>query len=162
MELLNHYLELLTNTPFAIAIATGASLFPWLECIHVVAIATVVGTIAIVDLRLLGYRAHRKSAGRLIDELLPYTWAAFGIAAISGLLLFSSNAVNYADNIHFQIKMGLMLLAGINMAIFHLTAHRRVDEWDEVHPPPSSVRAAGAISLCLWTVVIFMGRWVGF
>lgn len=162
MSLLDVYLERLTNAPFSVAISGGANWFPWLESIHVLAIALVVGTIAVVDLRLLGYPAHRKSAYRLIDELLPYTWVAFGIAAISGFLLFSSNAINYAYNIHFQLKMGLMLLAGINMGIFHLTAHRKITEWDEVHPPPSPVRAAGAISLCLWVGVVFLGRWIGF
>lgn len=162
MTFLDPYLEQLSNAPFAVAISHGAILFPWLECIHVLAIALVVGTIAIVDLRLLGYASHRRSADRLIVELLPYTWVAFGIAVLTGVLMFSSNAASYAHNAQFQLKLALILLAGINMAAFHLTVYRQIVEWDERHPPPTTARLAGAASLFLWTGVIFLGRWVGF
>lgn len=162
MSSLDLYLEQLSNAPFAVAISQGATLFPWLECIHVLAISLVVGTIAIVDLRLLGYPAHRRSARRLIVELLPYTRVAFGIAAITGVLMFASNAASYAYNGQFQWKLALILLAGMNMAAFHSTAYRRIVAWDETHPPPLAARAAGAASLCLWTSVVFVGRWVGF
>jgi hypothetical protein len=162
MSVLDLYLERLASTPFATAISEGATLFPWLECIHVVAITLVVGTIAIVDLRLLGYPAHRRSAGRLIVELLPYTWVAFGIAVVTGLSMFAANATGYAHNVQFQLKLALIALAGINMAAFHLTVYRQIVAWDEMHPPPLAARVAGAASLCLWTGVIFLGRWVGF
>lgn len=162
MSVLDLYLERLEDAPFATAISGGATLFPWLECVHVLAITLVVGTIAIVDLRLLGYPAHRKSARRLIGELLPYTWAAFGISAITGMLLFSSNATDYAHNVQFQLKLVLILLAGINMAAFHLTAYRQIAEWDEMHSPPPAARAAAVASLCLWIGVVFLGRWIAF
>lgn len=162
MSFLDPILQQLSSTPFAVAISHGATLFPWLECIHVLAITLVVGTIAIVDLRLLGYPAHRRSAGRLIVELLPYTWVAFGIAVITGALMFASNAISYAHNVQFQLKLALILLAGINMAAFHSSAYRKIVEWDELHPPPPAARLAGAASLFLWTGVIFLGRWVGF
>jgi len=162
MSFLDLYLERLSSAPFAVAISHGATLFPWLECIHVLAITLVVGTIAIVDLRLLGYPAHRRSARRLIVELLPYTWVSFGIAAVTGVLMFASNAASYAHNVQFQLKLALIVLAGINMAAFHLTVYRQIAEWDELHPPPLAARAAGAASLCFWTGVVFLGRWVGF
>jgi len=162
MTFFDPYLERLSSASFAEAIRSGATLFPWLEAVHVLAITFVVGTIAIVDLRLLGYRAHRKSARRLIVELLPYTWAAFVLAVIAGVLLFSSNALSYAHNAQFQAKLALIALAGINMAVFHLTAYRRIADWDEMHPPPLRARIAGATSLGLWISVIFLGRWVGF
>jgi len=162
MSFLDPALEQLANLPFAVAISHGATLFPWLECIHVLAITLVVGTIAIVDLRLLGYPAHRKSADRLIMELLPYTWVAFAIAVLTGALMFASNAMSYAHNVQFQLKLVMILLAGINMAAFHLSVYRHIVDWDERHPPPPAARLAGVASLCLWTGVVFLGRWVGF
>ncbi len=162
MNSFDTFLEWLSNTAVAEAIRNGGSYFPWLECIHVVAIALVLGTIAIVDLRLVGYRSHRKSANLLIAELLPYTWGAFVVAAISGLLMFSANAVGYAHDTRFQFKILLIVLAGINMAVFHTTTYRRIHEWDEAIPTPSPARTAGVVSLCLWIAVAFLGRWVGF
>lgn len=156
------FLEQLSNMSFAQAISGGAYWFPMLEIVHVLAIVLVVGSIAIVDLRLLGVAAHRGSADRLITELLPYTWAAFVVAVIAGALLFASNAPTYAYNLAFQLKAVLIVLAGVNMAAFHLTTYRRIYEWDEAHPPPTAARVAGGASLCLWIGVVFLGRWVGF
>lgn len=155
-------LELLSSTPFAKAISQGAVAFPLLEGVHVLAIAVVVGTIMIVDLRLLGYRSHRRGVRQLLQDMIPYTWAAFVIAFLAGSLLFISNALKYAHNMQFQFKMVLILAAAVNMGVFHLTIYRHVQDWDERSPPPAAARIAGATSLCLWLTVVFLGRWVGF
>lgn len=155
-------LQQINDLPIAIAISESATLFPNLESLHVLALVLVFGTIAVVDLRLLGVRLHRSSAQRLIRELLPYTWAAFIVAVISGGLLFTSNAVQYGANTFFLVKMGLLVLAGVNMLVFHLSAHRRIAVWDELAAPPVGARIAGFVSLAVWTGVIVCGRWVGF
>jgi hypothetical protein len=156
------FLQSLYDSPVGSGIRQSSVLFPWIESIHVLMATTVVGSIAIVDLRLIGYASHRKGAQQLILDLLPFTWAAFALAVISGSLLFTSNAPNYAANALYVSKMVVLLLAGINMAIFHLTAYRRIAHWNEALPPPAGVRLAGATSLSLWIVVVFLGRWIGF
>jgi hypothetical protein len=146
----------LQATPAAVAIRENDILFPWIECIHVLAIVLVVGTILIVDLRLLGIASRDRPVDVLLREVLPYTWTAFAVAAVSGSLLFSSNATKYAHNTFFQLKMMLLVIAAANMGIFHLIgAHKRGQA-------PLSGRAAGAISLLVWVGVIACGRWIGF
>ncbi len=159
---LDIFLQQLYDSSLASTIRENTSAFPWLESLHVLAITLVFGTICIVDLRLLGYASHRRGARQLIAELLPYTWVAFAGAVITGALLFTSNAVAYAANAQFQWKMIAIVAAGINMGIFHMTAHRRIVEWDDALPPPMAARLAGASSLLLWVLVIFFGRWIGF
>ncbi len=159
---LDSSLEFVASTPFAKAISQGAVAFPMLECAHVLAITVVVGTITIVDLRLLGYSSHRRGVRQLVRDLVPYTWAAFAAAFLAGSLLFISNAPKYAHNTQFQLKMVLILAAAINMGVFHLTIYRRIQEWDERSPAPAAARIAGATSLGLWLAVVFLGRWVGF
>lgn len=156
------FLQSLEATSIAIAIKQGDSLFPWLESLHVLALAIVVGTIMIVDWRLIGFRSHRSGARKLILEMLPFTWAAFVAAVATGVLLFVSSAVRYSENPFFLMKMGLLAAAGVNMALFHLGAYRRIGDWDETLPPPVAVRIAGLSSLVLWILVIFCGRWIGF
>src|ERR1017187_1897898 len=155
-------LQSIYNSALGSGIRESGVLFPWIESIHVLMATTVVGSIAIVDLRLIGYASHRRGAQQLILDLLPFTWGAFALAAITGSLLFTSNAPSYAANGPFVSKMVVLLLAGINMAIFHLTAYRRIVQWNDALPPPPSVRIAGATSLVLWIVVVFLGRWIGF
>jgi|KBSSwiStaDraftv2_1062776.scaffolds.fasta_scaffold119831_2 hypothetical protein len=155
-------LQQLYDLPISSTIRENVNAFPLIESLHVLAITLVFGTILIVDLRLVGVAAHRRSADRLIRELLPYTWVAFALAVISGSLLFISNAPAYAANVEFQLKLVTIVLAGINMAIFHSTAHRRIADWDMDLPPPAAARVSGLLSLALWTVVILLGRWIGF
>jgi hypothetical protein len=135
---------------------------PSVEAIHVMAIAVVIGTIFIVDLRLLGYPGTQRSFSRLHHELLKWTWAAFALAAVTGILLLMVNAVTYYRNTAFWLKMGLIVLAGINMLVFERVTAKSVASWDQGVNPPSAARAAGAISLVLWITVIFVARWIGF
>jgi len=152
----------LYDSPFSATIRENTALFPWIESFHVLAITLVFGTISIVDLRLIGSPSHRRGARQLIIDLLPFTWAAFAVAVVSGSLLFASNAVAYSHNDQFQWKMLAIIAAGINMAFFHLTAYRRIVDWDDALPPPLAARIAGVTSLALWVLVVFLGRWIGF
>lgn len=153
---------MIENSAIGTAIREGATLFPCIESVHVLMVALVFGSICIVDLRLVGVGSHRRSAVQLIRELLPFTWVGFVGAVITGSLLFSSNAAMYWESSMFRFKMLALLLAGLNMAAFHLGAYKRIGEWDEVLPTPGGARLAGYASIGLWLAVIFLGRWVGF
>lgn len=135
---------------------------PLVEASHVLAIAVVFGTILIVDLRLLGYPSTRRSYSRLHDELVRWTWAAFGIAVVTGVLMFLPNANTYWNNAPFLWKMVAMVGAGVNMAIFELFTARTAPDWDKDVAVPARARVAGFLSIALWTSVIFLGRWIGF
>src|SRR3979409_1720926 len=81
---LDGWLRLVAGTRFATLIAENDNLFPFIESVHVIAIALVIGTIAIVDLRLLGLASRDRAPRRLIGEVLPYTWAPLGVAGVAG------------------------------------------------------------------------------
>jgi hypothetical protein len=133
-----------------------------INALHVISIVTVFGTIFIVDLRLLGYPDVRRSFMRMHHELLRWTWAAFGVAAVTGVLLFMVNAVTYHRNTAFWLKMGTMVLAGLNMLVFELGTMKSAASWDKGMTPPMAARVAGALSIVLWVAVIVFGRWIGF
>src|SRR6201995_1191835 len=101
--------------PLSLAIAEGAWSFPLIECVHVLAFTIVVGSIAALDLRLLGGTARGIPVSRYSAEILPITWIAFVIAAIAGSLLFISRAESYVANTAFRIKLLLLVAAGLNM-----------------------------------------------
>ncbi len=154
----------LYDTPVAVAIRESGTLFPWVESVHVLAITLVVGSILAVDLRLVGIAWKTRSISQLTREVLPLTWTAFGVAAITGGLLFSSNAVKYSHNTFFLSKMALLVVAGVNMLAFHLLTSRTIEHWDEVHHHqlPPAVKFAGLASMVLWLAIIICGRWIGF
>ena len=143
-------------------IATSGWAFPAIESLHVIAIVTVVGCIAVMDLRLLGFASGNRAVSAVSQDTLKWTWLAFGLAVVTGLLLFVSRASSYAINPYFLWKMGLLALAGLNMAIFHLSTWRTVENWDANPAIPRAAKFAGGVSLALWIGVVFCGRVIGF
>jgi hypothetical protein len=153
--------EWLQNLPLPTEIRESDWLFPTIETVHVLALALVVGSISMVDLRLLGFAGRARPASQVMAQALPWTWGAFIAAALAGMLLFSSKAVTYYADIPFRIKMACLMLAGINMLYFHRFTLRRLAGWD-LGRPPAAARFAGGASLFLWIVIVGAGRWIGF
>lgn len=137
-------------------------LFPFIESVHVLAVCLVVGSIAVVDLRLLGFASVDRPVGRLMRSILPITVGAFGLAVAAGSLLFISHASKYLENRFFIAKITLIALAGVNMAVFHLIGARNLDQWENDALPPLFARVAGGLSLFLWVSIVACGRWIGF
>jgi hypothetical protein len=154
-------MEWLQNLPLPMRIRESEWMFPTIETVHVFALVLVVGSIVTVDLRLLGFANRDRPFSQLAKEMLPWTWTAFLVAAAAGALMFTSKALTYFGNIPFRIKMCCMLLAGMNMLLFHWVGSRHLASWD-ASQPPLRARLAGAVSLLLWTTIVATGRWIGF
>jgi uncharacterized membrane protein len=155
-------LEWLQASSWAVFIHKRAWAFTTVEVVHVFAIAMVIGTIMIVDLRLLGFASRKRPVAELSRQVLPFTWAAFVLAVIAGSLLFISRATEYFENAMFWIKMALIVIAGINMVIFEFITVRDVKEWNLSPTPPLAARLAGGISITCWVLVLVFGRLIGF
>jgi hypothetical protein len=153
-------LKWLQGLPVAVFIHKTPWAFTTIEVIHVFAVSLVVGTIAIVDLRLLGIASTKYTFAELSRKVLPFTWAAFAIAVIAGSFLFMSKATEYFYSAVFWIKMALIAIAGTNMMIFEFITARGVDKWGSA--PPLPARLAGGISISCWILVVCFGRLIAF
>jgi hypothetical protein len=151
------------GTSIGTTIAEAELLFPTIETIHVIALVTVIGVIALMDLRLLGIVGRSKSVAAMERDTVPLVWTAFALALVSGALLFVSKAATYMANPYFLWKMGLMVLAGVNMAIFHLVWSKGMADWGRPgQSVPTAAKLSGLLSLALWMVIPLCGRIVGF
>jgi hypothetical protein len=135
----------LNDTGLATAIRESDLMFPVIETVHVLAITLLAGTVAIVDLRLLGLILKRERVSEVAGQVLPLTWAGFAVMLLSGLLLFLAEAAKSYTNTAFRLKMLLMMIAGINPLIFHATVYRGVASWDQSPVVPRRARGGGAI-----------------
>ena len=158
----DQFLHWLEATSPAVAISESSWLFPGIESVHVLALTLVVGSITMVDLRLLGVNLRERPAGELMAEVLPWTWISFAVAACTGALLFSSNATHYWGTVPFRAKILVLVLAGLNMLVFHVTTFRSVAVWGHQPRTPRAAKISGGISLALWIGVVTLGRWIGF
>jgi hypothetical protein len=164
---IHSFLTMVQDLPLSAAVRGDVSgwatwLFPIVETCHILALSLVFGSIALLDMRLLGWRSLSNPVSKLARATLPVTWTAWGFAAVFGSILFMSKATTYAGNLQFQLKFVMMGLAAVNMLVFHFGPYRQVATWDTASKPPGAARLAGALSLALWTAVIFFGRWTGF
>lgn len=162
MSALDTALAGVADWPIAQTIAESTWMFPAFESLHVIAITLVVGSIAIVDLRLLGIASKHRPVTELTAEILPWTWGLFAVAAMAGSVLFISNAEAYFHNTPFRLKMMFMALAGLNMLFFHFFTWRSVNLWDRDGPTMTGAKIAGGLSLTFWILVVVFGRWIGF
>jgi hypothetical protein len=149
------FFEWLTTSPWANAMNGPEWALPVVESLHFIGFAFSIGTIAIVDLRLLGLAMRGQSAAELAADLNRWTWAGFALMLITGPLMFSADAVRYHDNPSFQFKMVCLLVA----FLFHFTIHRKVTR---AEISPLAAKLAGGLSLVLWTAVVAGGRMIAF
>jgi hypothetical protein len=142
---------------FARAMREMLWLYPAVEIAHIVGFVLLVGSVVMFDLRVLGL-SKQISVRALSRHLLPWSWGALLIIVPTGTAMFSAHASDFISNRAFQIKMGLLLLAGINAAIFHTGPYQTVKDWDTGVAAPLSAKLSVALSLAIWLGVISCGR----
>lgn len=152
----------LEHTSMATVVSGSPWLFPAIETLHLMGIVALVGSTSILDLRLLGLVLKRASVSKLTGQLLPWAWAGFAIQLVTGFVLFASEASKVYVNGPFRIKMLMILLAGINALIFHVTTNRRAAEWENDSGTPFGAKIAGFSSIALWFGIVITGRLIAF
>ncbi len=133
-----------------------------IESIHVWALCLFFGLAVMFDLRLLGWTMRRVPVSEVARRLLPWTVVGFIIMVISGTLLFSAIPLRSYQNIFFRVKMLMLLLAGLNVWIFHSGVFKGVEKWDLDVAPPRAARVAGVLSLVLWIGIVLSGRMIAY
>ena len=156
------FFEWLADTSWSVDLHESQYAYPLIESIHVWTMAVFFGSVVMFDLRLLGVAMRKVPASEVVDRLLPLTIAAFVIMVISGMLLFYAIPLRSYQSIFFRFKMLLMLLAGLNVWLFHSRVYPKVATWDVEGVPPRRARVAGAVSLVLWIGIIFSGRMIAY
>jgi len=129
--------------------------FPLLEIIHILGFAFSIGTIAIVDLRLLGLALPRQSPAQLLRDTAPWTLIGLAVMLMSGPLIFSSDPNMYLYNSAFRFKMGALLTA----IVYNYTIHRKIAMADS---SSGMGKLVGGVSLLLWISIVFAGLFIAF
>ena len=128
-------------------------LYPSLEIAHIVGIALMLGNLVLVELRVWGFGAALP-VQPLAKLALTVSLAGFGLAATSGLAMFSTQPAELLANRAFVLKMTILMLAGLNAAAFH--SRGGLEKSDR------TARVQTALSLGLWLGVIICGRWIAY
>ena len=162
MDSVEKFVTWLGDTASSVALHESLYMYPIIESIHVIAITLFVGTVAMVDLRLLGLSFRDVPVSTMTSRVLPWTVAGFVVMIVTGLLLFYAIPVRTFHSVWFRTKMIFLLVAFINIWFFHRHVRRDQAKWDTRAVPPLGSRISGVISLTVWLMVIVMGRLIAY
>lgn len=151
------FLAWLEATPLSHAMRYDLWLYPIVEIFHIIGFATLFGTVAMFDLRVLGI-ASNLPLDALGRHLLRWSAASFLLIVPAGLMMFSAHPHEFIDNPVFVAKMLLIVTAGLNALLFHAGVYRSSSDWNRGVPAPGLAKAQAALSLALWIAVISCGR----
>ena len=133
-----------------------------LEGTHLLTLMLFVGTVLVVDLRLMGLIFRRTKVSVISEGVLPLTMFGFGFMLITGFALMFAKPLFYYHNVWFRLKMLLLVLAMVNIWVFHHRIQKSQGTWDADPVPPGKVRAAAAISLVSWIAILACGRFMAY
>jgi hypothetical protein len=150
-------LNWIQHTGWAVAIKESALVFPLIEGSHILALSFSVGMVMVLDLRLLRLSFRSQPVSLIMQQLMPWTIAGFGVMFLTGILLFAAQAVKVYGNTFFRIKMILVVLAGVNALYYQLRYYPKMEEWERTETP-AGVRVIAVLSLIFWIGAIACGR----
>jgi hypothetical protein len=159
--MLEQFVAWLADTPGSIALHESQYMYTLIESTHVICIMLFVGTIAMVDLRLLGVSFRETPVSQMLSKMLPWTITGFVVLVITGVLLFYAIPIRTFHSLWFRIKCTLLIIGGINIAIFTFKVERDKAKWD-LGPVPLKSKVASVISLSVWALVIVCGRLIAY
>jgi hypothetical protein len=152
----------MANTEWSIALHESLYMYPLIESTHVLANMLFVGMAIIVDLRLLGWTLKQVPVSEVLDRVLPWAKVGAVIMVTTGALLFYAIPVRNYHNIFFRIKVVLLILAALNVWVFHNRVEKRIADWDLDPVAPPAARFAAGASLVLWSSVVVAGRMIAY
>jgi len=156
------WLTWLSDTAWSTNLRESLWTYPIVDTIHVLGLIGFVGAAILLDLRLAGITLTTLAVSDVVERTRRGLFSGFAVMAVTGLLLFAANPVKFATNPFFQIKLGLLAIAGLNAGFFQYSTARRMAAWDRDVVPPLPARAAGWLSLAVWTTIIAVGRLIAF
>jgi len=146
----------IASTPVRTWVVDSPYVWPTLESIHFASLCVLMGSLLVVDLRLIGL--YRQPCAPTVRFLIRLAVAAFAVNLVTGLLFFLGNTYKYVDNAAFELKLVLIAIAGLN-ALLYKRSLSHIVESDEVSLSSIGV---GCLSLLLWSGVIVCGRMITF
>ena len=159
---LDSFCDQLSATPLSQAIQTTDWVIPAVQTVHIIAVATVITSILMVDLRLMGFAARNQPIAAVANRYLPPVWYALPVLLVTGTTLIIAEPSRSLQNWVFILKMSLLLLAAGLTLICQLPLRKDAGYWDESASRRRKVRLIGFLSLPLWTAILFAGRWIAY
>jgi hypothetical protein len=149
-------MDWLVSTPINGLVLNYAWSWPTLESLHFLALCTLMGSLLVMDLRLIGFQ--RMIPLQAVHSLMPLAIVSFAINFITGVGFLFGDPYTYAANYAFWVKMSLIVLAGLNFLVYFTKVEPQIIHLGPNEPTPPLAKAVGVLSLVFWFGVLSYGR----
>lgn len=154
--MIDSLVQMIEGSPVNNWILSSQWLWPGMEILHFIGLSLLLGSMLVVDLRLAGLL--RRMNIRATHSLLPWAIIGFCLNLASGVVFLLGDPARYVVNIGFQLKMLLVLIAGINALWFFRRINPQVNSWDPHGDTPTGAKFVAVLSLSAWFGVLLLGR----
>jgi hypothetical protein len=152
----------LSLTPISMLFQTVEWIIPAVQSIHILAIAIVMSSVIMVDLRLMGLMGHSQSISGLTRRFIPWVWCSLVVLLLTGVILITAEPRRDLLNGVFQAKMALVIVAIVVTAVFQETVRRNMEFWDLSPRRRAGAWATAVVSLLVWSAIVGCGRWIAY
>lgn len=156
------FCDWLSQTPISMTFQSVGWIIPMVQSVHILAIAIVMSSVIMVDLRLMGLMGHTQSITGLARRFLPWVWWSLLVLLITGAVLITAEPRRDLLNPVFQAKMALLVVAMAVTALFQRTVARNMEIWDLSPEKRTGAWVTAVVSLLVWTAIIGCGRWIAY
>lgn len=150
----------LKSTALSNFVSQHGWVWPACETLHFVGLAMLIGCVGVLDLRMLGL--GKQIPVKALHQFIPWGIAGFIINMITGILFFVGEPSQYIHNIAFQLKILLIVIAGINVLIFYGSVFRDAEALGPGDNAPIKAKVVAAVSITAWFGVMYFGRMLPF
>lgn len=142
--------EALEQMSWVKTFSTTGWMYASVSVIHYLTLFWFIGSMAVVDLRVMGVAAKKRNLMELSSQIFPWAWTGFVLAIISGFLMFTADAGDWAPDPVFHVKLGMIVLS----VVFAIIVQRGAPKWGSLPEIPMSAKVIAAIGLALWILTI--------
>ena len=152
----------LALTPFSVWIQTTLWVVPWVQIVHIIAVALVLSSVFMIDMRILNLTGRGQTMTDTARRFIPWVWIGFIVLLVSGAILVIGEPVRSLLNFFFWTKMALLAVALFSTAIFQVTLRTHPAIWEVTHARRSLIRVLAVSALLVWLAIIFAGRFIAY
>lgn len=160
--MIHEFASWLSKTPVSQFIQNVLWIIPAVQTVHILAIAVVLSSVGMVDLRILGFAGRDLTVSETADRYVPWIWGALAVLATTGLLLITGEPVRSLTNPAFQVKMALLVLAIAITAAFQVTVRHRAPVWDLQPGGAMPAKLMALLAFGVWIAIAVAGRWIAY
>jgi hypothetical protein len=161
-QTLANFCQWLAHTSLSQTIQNVAWIIPSVQSVHILSVAIVMSSVFMVDLRLLGVIGRGYPTASYLNRFFPWVWFTLIVLLATGSILIIGEPARSLQNIAFQAKMIMLILAMIAIGVVHRPIGHEPAFWELSDRRKLAAKAIAVVSLCLFVGIVFAGRWIAY